>query len=113
MRYGFVIPNNLGIENINEPDRSAAVALEQYSTKLRAAERSLAEDPVSADSPEAEREIHRLLHSQVSFYRQLEILLVALAEDARDLTISSDRFSMLSRLRGSHRRREAPHIRPA
>ena len=100
------------IENINEPDRSAAMALEQYSAKLRAAERSLADDLVSEDSPEAEREVRRLLHSQVSFYRQLEILLGALSEDARDLTITSDRFSIFSRLRGPDRRREAPHIRP-
>ena len=69
--------------------------------------------PVSSASSEEERELHRLLHSQVGFYRDVEILLGLLAQDARDLHISPDRFSLLARLRGSERRPESPYIRPA
>ena len=100
------------VEHVNEPDRSAAAALERFSSALRMAEAAMDRHPVSPSSPQQERDIHQLLGAQVGFYRQLELLLGLLQTDAQHLHISSDRFSILSRWRGSKRRPEAPHIRP-
>jgi len=101
------------IDHVNRPDVSALAARERFSEKLECARVALEAHPVSSASSEEERELHRLLHSQVGFYRDVEILLGLLAQDARDLHISPDRFSLLARLRGSERRPESPYIRPA
>jgi len=101
------------VEQINEPDRSAAAALERFSSTLRMAEAAMDRHPVSPSSPQQERDIHQLLVSQIGFYRQLELLLGALQTDADHLHVSGDRFSILARWRGSNRRPDAPHIRPA
>ena len=101
------------VENINEPDSAAGAALERYSAALRAAEAALAAHPVSPSSSETERDIHRLLRSQVGFYGQLEQLLRLLLTESQDLHISGDRFSLMARWRGPQRRSTTPHIRPA
>lgn len=101
------------IDHVNRPDASALAAKERFAEKLERAQMVLEEHPVSSASSEEERDVHRLLRSQVGFYRDVEILLGLLAQDARDLHISPDRFSLLARLRGSQRRPESPYIRPA
>ncbi|MCH2171709.1 FUSC family protein [Myxococcota bacterium] len=101
------------IDHVNRPDASALAAKVRFSEKLERAQLALEAHPVSSESSEDEREVHRLLHSQVGFYRDVEILLGLLAQDARDLHISPDRFSLLARLRGSERRPESPQFRPA
>ena len=101
------------IETINEPDSRPSEALEQFSSKLRKAEAALDRHGVSKDSSEEERNVHRLLRSQVGFYRQMELLLGALDQDAHGLRISGDRFSIAARWRGTKHKPQAPHIRPA
>ena len=101
------------IDHVNRPDASALAAREQFSEKLARARLSLGAHSVSSGSSEEEREFHRMLHSQVGFYRDIDILLGLLVQDAQDLHISPDRFSLLARVRGSLRRQESPHARPA
>lgn len=100
------------IDHVNTPDSSAKQALDHFSAKLRIAEEAMRDDRLSSSSPERERKIRLLLTSQLGFYRQLEILLGQLENDSEKLHISTDRFSILARLRGAHHRSEAPHIRP-
>ena len=101
------------VDQVNQADSTAQPALETFSAKLRIAEGVLEGHPLAEGASAEEKETHRLLHSQLGFYRQLEILLGQLKEDADRLQISTDRFSILARVRGTRRRPEAPHIRPA
>ncbi|MAJ58655.1 MAG: hypothetical protein CBC48_01155 [bacterium TMED88] len=100
------------VDQVNQADSTARPALDSFSAKLRMAESTLKNNPLAENASEEDKETHRLLHSQVGFYRQLEILLGQLEDDADRLQIGTDRFSILARLRGTRRQPDAPHIRP-
>ena len=101
------------MEHVNEEDPSGRLAVEEYSARLRQAERALVQYNASGPTKPIDPEIHHLLGSQVGFYQLMERLLVWLAEDTHTLHVTPDRFSLAARLHGSERRTEAPRVRPA
>jgi uncharacterized membrane protein YgaE (UPF0421/DUF939 family) len=101
------------LKNPESSDYRAVEAVSRYCEKLRLSESVLQSESLSDSSTPPERNYHRLLRAQLGFYQQLEILLLQMAKDTQEFSISGDRFSLVARLRGSERRSQAPTIRPA
>jgi hypothetical protein len=100
-------------ENPESSDSSALESMTGYSDKLRRAESVLQSEKLVDAATPLERNYHRLLRAQLGFYQQLEILLMRMARNTQEFSITGDQFSLLARLRGSERRSAAPTIRPA